>query len=234
MLNKFYKIGIIMVIYTIMLLPLVPPTQVNNYSEDENIVIRNNTVDANNSVGSINPVENIYISSLSKPDNEINNEFITSEDIDEQPEESIEHSEIVEEEIIEEEPIKNSDLYSKEEIYELAKIIMCEAEGESQKCKEYVGQVVMNRVNSKKFPNTIHNVIFQNNGKTYQFSPIKSGGRWWRVEPNQACYDAAYTVLNASKPITNALYFEDCKGESWHSRNLTKVATVDGMRFYID
>ena len=31
-----------------------------------------------------------------------------------------------------------SKTYSKKEIYELAKIIMCEAEGESQKCKEYV------------------------------------------------------------------------------------------------
>ena len=125
-----------------------------------------------------------------------------------------------------------SNTYSDNEIYELAKIIMCEAEGESQKCKEYIGQVVLNRVNSDKFPDTIHDVIFQKvNGKS-QFSPVYNG-RWESEEPTQECYDAAYTVLNASEPLTEALYFESCKGESWHSRNLTQIAHIDNTRFYI-
>ena len=117
--------------------------------------------------------------------------------------------------------------YTKNEAYELAKIIMCEAEGEPQKCKEYVGQVVLNRVKSDRFPNTIHGVIFQKN----QFTPT-SNGRWNKKEPNQDCWDAAYKVLNASEPLTDALFFEACKGSSWHSRNLTKVAHIGRTRFY--
>lgn len=119
--------------------------------------------------------------------------------------------------------------YTEDEIYELAKIIMCEAEGESQKCKEYVGQVVLNRVESDKFPDTIHSVIFQNK----QFSPTFDG-RWEKVEPNEDCYNAAYTVINALEPLTEALYFEACNGNSWHSNNLIEVAEIDNTRFYIE
>lgn len=117
------------------------------------------------------------------------------------------------------------------EIYELAKIIMCEAEGESQYCKEFIGQVVVNRIYSNKFPNTMHDVIFQKN----QFTPTFDG-RWEKVEPNQACYDAAYKVVNSIQPLTNALYFEACKPGviSWHSKNLIKVAEIDSTRFYIE
>ena len=110
---------------------------------------------------------------------------------------------------------------------------MCEAEGEPQKCKEYVGQVVMNRVNSNKFPDNIHDVIFQKNSKgVAQFSPTIDG-RWESVEPNEECYEAAYTVLNSSKSFTEALYFEACTGDSWHSRNLTQIHKIGKTRFYI-
>ena len=119
--------------------------------------------------------------------------------------------------------------YSEYEIYELAKIVMCEAEGESQECKEYICQVILNRVNSDSFPDTIHDVIFDG----YQFTPTFDG-RWERVEPNQDCYNAVYTVLNASEPLTDALYFEACIGDSWHSNNLIKVAEIDNTRFYIE
>lgn len=124
-------------------------------------------------------------------------------------------------------PSRDAKGYSEWEIYEWAKIVYCEAGGESQKCREYVAQVVLNRINSSRFPNTVHGVIFQ--GK--QFSPTFDGS-WERKEPNQACYDAVYTVINASEPLTDALFFESCKGSSWHSRNLTEVAAIDNTRFY--
>lgn len=131
-----------------------------------------------------------------------------------------------------EEPVNNQKSkynLSEYEIYELAKIVMCEAEGESQSCKEYVVQVILNRISSKKFPNTVHGVIFDG----HQFTPTFDG-RWEQVEPTNACYDAIYTVLNSSTPLTNALYFETCSGESWHSRNLTQVATISNTRFYVE
>lgn len=131
---------------------------------------------------------------------------------------------------------KPSDSYSEYEIHELAKIIMCEAEGQSQRCKEYIGQVVMNRVNSTKyFPDTIHTVIFDG----IQFTPTFDG-RWDRVEPNKDCYDAAYTVLNAPEPLLDegTMWFEACSEEdledSWHYNNekFEKVTEIDGVRFY--
>ena len=117
--------------------------------------------------------------------------------------------------------------YTDYEIYELAKIVMCEAEGESQECKEYVTQTVINRVNDPAFPDTIHDVIFED----YQFTPTFDG-RWEIVEPNTYCYDAVNTVLNADTPLTDALYFEACIGESWHSQNLELIIQFDNTRFY--
>lgn len=119
--------------------------------------------------------------------------------------------------------------YSEYEIYELAKIIMCEAEGESQKCKEYIGQVIINRTKSDDFPDTIHDVIFEEN----QFTPTFDG-RWEIIEPDEDSYNAAYAVINTLEPITDALWFEACNYESWHSRNLTQIAEIDNTRFYIE
>jgi N-acetylmuramoyl-L-alanine amidase len=118
--------------------------------------------------------------------------------------------------------------FSENDIYEWAKIVHCEARGESQLCREYIAQVVLNRYLSNRYPNTIHGVIFQSN----QFSPTFDGS-WERLEPNQAAYDAVYSVINSSEPLTPALFFEACRGESWHSRNLTEVDAVDNTRFYI-
>lgn len=182
---------------------------------------------------SVDELENIYTSC---PNNEEElfieetklEEEIVTEDI------TTEEEILVEEDIIEEEVVTGASKYSEYDIYLLAKIIMAEAEGESQYCKELVGQVIINRLNSDRHPNTMYDVIFANNGKTWQFSPCIPGGRWYRVEPNEACYEAAYTVLNASEPLTDALYFESCKGSSWHSRNLTLVIELeeDNTRFY--
>lgn len=175
-----------------------------SYSDEEN-----NKIIAEPII-SVSPIEELYISTACEPSEE------QVMEVNEEPHD--------------EEPCDNAtSIYSEYEIYELAKIIMCEAEGESQECKEYIGQVVINRVKSDKFPNTIHDVIFDG----IQFSPTFDG-RWESVEPTQECYDAAYTVINAPEPLTNALYFESCKGESWHSKNLSQVANISGTRFYTE
>ena len=170
--------------------------------------------------------DNYIINKKESVDTNTDNEN-TEDSIDNELVETIQNDTDIDTENVEK---QTNDKYSKNEIYELAKIIMCEAEGESQKCKEYVGQVVLNRVKAKEFPNTIHGVIFDG----YQFSPTFDG-RWEKVEPNQDCYDAAYKVINADKPLTKALYFEACRNkDSWHARNLTQVAEIDNTRFYIE
>ena len=74
----------------------------------------------------------------------------------------------------EEEPkkkeVKKEPAISKEEKELLAIITMAEAEGESEKGKRLVIDTVLNRVDSKKFPNTITDVIYQRNQFTSTFN----------------------------------------------------------------
>lgn len=123
--------------------------------------------------------------------------------------------------------------WNSEEKYLLAKIAMAEAEGESLETKVLVVLTILNRVESNQFPNTIRDVIFQRNKNgVYQFTCI-GDGRWNRVEPNEECYKAVEIISKMEYDSSNgALYFEACKGESWHSRNLKLICTSDNTRFY--
>lgn len=90
------------------------------------------------------------------------------------------------------------------EAYLLAAIIQCEAEGEPYEGKLAVGSVIMNRVKSSSFPNTITGVVYQKN----QFSPVASGRLAYRLEAgvNDECKRAATEILNGTNTI-NALFF---------------------------
>ncbi len=119
----------------------------------------------------------------------------------------------------------------------LAKIAMAEAEGESIEGKAMVIKVVLNRVNTKGFPDSIEGVVFQYSEKKdmYQFSPVRPGGRWWRVEPNEECYEALELITEEGwDESEGALYFEaESNGENtWHSRNLEYIKTVGNHNFY--
>lgn len=116
--------------------------------------------------------------------------------------------------------------FTEKEKYMLAKIAMAEAEGCSIKAKELVIRTVLSRIESDRFPNTVEEVIFQKN----QFTPI-SDGRWNKVEPNEECWQALENVLSSSES-KDILFFESCKGDSWHNKNLKLVCEEDGMRFY--
>lgn len=90
------------------------------------------------------------------------------------------------------------------ELYLLGAIIQCEAEGEPYLGQLAVGSVVLNRVKSSKFPNTITEVVYQKK----QFSPVASGRLAYRLQAgvNDSCMKAAVEVLNGTS-VTNALFF---------------------------
>ena len=119
--------------------------------------------------------------------------------------------------------------WSVEDSYLLAKIAMAEAEGCNTRTKTLIIMSVLNRVWSDEFPDTIEDVIFQEN----QFSPINNG-RWDRVEPNEDCYEAVRIVMEAKYDYSGgATYFESCDDEdNWHSRNLEFLYESEGIRFY--
>lgn len=121
---------------------------------------------------------------------------------------------------------ETAERFTEKEKYMLAKIAMAEAEGCGIKAKELVIRTVLSRIESDMFPNTVEEVIFQKN----QFTPI-SDGRWNKVEPNEECWQALENVLSSSES-KDILFFESCKGDSWHNKNLKLVCEEDGMRFY--
>lgn len=99
---------------------------------------------------------------------------------------------------------------SDSELALLAAIIQCEAGGESNTGKVAVGAVIMNRVRSSQFPNSITEVVYQSG----QFSPVASGilSSVLSQGARSDCYQAAQEALAGSNPIGNALYFNSGSG----------------------
>ena len=88
----------------------------------------------------------------------------------------------------------------------LASIIYCEAGGEPYAGKLAVGAVVINRVLSSKYPDTVVGVIYQ----PYQFSPVRSGRLELALAMNKAtesCYRAADEAMSGVTNVGNCLYF---------------------------
>ena len=90
--------------------------------------------------------------------------------------------------------------------YLLANLIYCEAGGEPYNGQVAVGAVVMNRVLSSVFPNTVTGVIYQSR----QFSPVASGRLALALAEGKAtasCYQAADEAMKGSTNVGNCVYF---------------------------
>ncbi|MCJ7688450.1 MAG: cell wall hydrolase [Clostridiaceae bacterium] len=87
----------------------------------------------------------------------------------------------------------------------LARIITAEAGGESYKAQVAVGAVVLNRVKSSSFPNSIRGVIYEKTYAHYEFTPVLNGNI------NRPAYasavKAANEALGGNDPTSNALFF---------------------------
>lgn len=90
--------------------------------------------------------------------------------------------------------------------YLLANLIYCEAGGEPYEGQVAVGAVVMNRVMSSKFPDTVVGVIYQKR----QFSPVASGRLELALAANKAtpsCYKAADEAMAGVTNVGSCLFF---------------------------
>lgn len=102
---------------------------------------------------------------------------------------------------------------SAEELELLASIIYCEAKGEPYIGKVAVGNVVLNRVKSSKYPDTIKGVIYAKG----QFSPVKNGSMAKALNNNSAdasCYQAALEALAGADPVGDKTSFRRVNGRS--------------------
>lgn len=110
----------------------------------------------------------------------------------------------------------------------LARLINGEARGEPYEGQVAVGAVIMNRVKSPKFPNTIAGVIYQKG----QFSCVTDGQFNVAIEENSTVYKAAQDAMNGSDPTNGALYFYNpSKTKSQWLFSLPVVATIGEHKF---
>jgi spore germination cell wall hydrolase CwlJ-like protein len=117
-----------------------------------------------------------------------------------------------------------------DESYMLANIAMAEAEGEDTEGKALVILVVLNRVESDEFPDTINGVITDSG----QFTAYENG-RYDKVEPNEDCYKALQMVEDGWDESQGALYFErSTTEETWHTTNLEKLFEHGNHTFYTE
>lgn len=105
---------------------------------------------------------------------------------------------------------------STEDLHLLAKMIHAESRGEPLKGQIAVGAVILNRVKSDQFPDTVEGVIFQRTKSGgYQFSPVQDGSI--NLEPDERAYEAAQAALDGEDPTNGALFFynPDIATDKW-------------------
>lgn len=97
------------------------------------------------------------------------------------------------------------EFYDAESLFWLARVIRAEAEGEPLLGKIAVGNVVMNRVASELFPDTVYEVIFDTRGGSVQF--YRPGDVHVQKEPTAECLLAAKICLEGYSVSNQALFY---------------------------
>lgn len=112
----------------------------------------------------------------------------------------------------------------------LYRIVEAECTGASKEQKRNVAHVILNRIASPNFPNSVGGVVFQSLGGIYQFSPV-SDGRYYSVKITKETKEACDLAVN-QKDITGGCLFFNARGlNSWASRNRTYRFT-DGIHVF--
>lgn len=129
------------------------------------------------------------------------------------------------------EPSDPSASYDENDVYWLARIIEAEAGGESGEGKLAVANVVLNRVASGSYPDTIYDVIFDTKYGT-QFEPTSNGAIY--NTPSEESIEAAKRALSGENNIGGALYFYNPSlvDAVWIRTNCTYIQTIGCHNFY--
>jgi Cell wall hydrolyses involved in spore germination len=94
---------------------------------------------------------------------------------------------------------------SQEELDLLARIIYAEARGEDLEGQVAVGAVVLNRLKSPQFPNTIKEVIYQRRA----FTAVDD--KQIHLQPNEKAYQAAKEAVRGKDPTGGAIFYYNPK-----------------------
>lgn len=121
---------------------------------------------------------------------------------------------------------------SDEDYYWLIRIVETEAGDQDEIGRILVTNVIFNRVRSGTFPGTVKGVIFQNNGRTYQFEPVKNE-RIYNTTPSQTTIDCVGRAMAGEDYSSGALYFTmRTSSSSWFNRELNLLFVHGDHYFY--
>jgi len=125
---------------------------------------------------------------------------------------------------------------AEDELEVLMRIVEAEAGNEDEEGKLLVANVVLNRVDSDSFPDTVSEVVFQQSEGVTQFSPVASG-RYYSVEISQETVAAVERALAGEDISEGALYFASRRYASsskmrWFDEKLTYLFRHGGHEFY--
>jgi N-acetylmuramoyl-L-alanine amidase len=122
-----------------------------------------------------------------------------------------------------------SDVYNPNDLYWLSRVIFAESGTQPFEGMIGVGNVVLNRVESIRFPDSVYDVIFQKN----QFSVVDCGMIY--REPDERSIIAAKLCLEGADSAGESLYFINpalCNG-SWFRNNLTFTERIGEHDFFM-
>lgn len=125
---------------------------------------------------------------------------------------------------------------SEEDLEVLQRIVEAEAGNEDEDGKLLVANVVLNRMNSDKFPDTVKEVVFQREKGISQFSPVYNGS-YYRVTVSDETVRAVERALTGEDISQGALYFAarkyaDSSKMRWFDTKLTYLFLYGGHEFF--
>lgn len=114
----------------------------------------------------------------------------------------------------------------------LERIVEAEAGDQGIRGRRLVANVILNRVRSDQFPDTVRGVVFAHR----QFSPV-SNGSYYRVKVSETTKKAVKQALDGMDDSRGALYFmwrsgSDSGNVSWFDRELTRLFQYGCHEFF--
>lgn len=119
--------------------------------------------------------------------------------------------------------------YSASDLDLLSRLITAEAQGEPYDAKVAVGAVVINRVKSDSFPDTMREVIYQKINGYFQFTPVKNG--WIDKPADEDSIKAAKAALSGVDPTNDALFYYDDSTTSTYMLSKQVSIKISNMIF---
>lgn len=122
--------------------------------------------------------------------------------------------------------------YNEDEIFWMARIIEAESRGEPTEGMVAVGNVILNRVASNDYPNTIYGVIFDRKYGV-QYEPTINGSIY--NNPSSDSYASAKRALRGENYAGESLFFfnPQTAQNNWISKNRPYYTTIGNHDFYL-